>query len=58
MLVLSMLGGKEQGTTLTTSEFRAAVAQGDILNAKFLEGDQIITGDYGPGRNVPRSVPH
>ena len=50
MLVVSMLGGKKEGNTLTTSEFRAAVAQGDILNAKFLEGDQIITGDYdGPG---------
>ncbi len=49
MLVLSMLGGKPEGKTLTTSEFRAAVAQGDILNAKFLEGDQIITGDYAPG---------
>jgi cell division protease FtsH len=49
MLLLSTLGGKPQGKTLTTSEFRAAVAQGDILNAKFLEGDQIITGDYAPG---------
>jgi cell division protease FtsH len=48
MLVLSMLGGKEAGTTLTTSEFRSAVANGDIRNATFLEGEQIITGDYGP----------
>ncbi|MGZ5296449.1 MAG: ATP-dependent zinc metalloprotease FtsH [Actinomycetota bacterium] len=49
LLVLSMLGGgKGSGTTLTTSEFRAAVAQGDIRSAKFLEGDQIITGEYGP----------
>ena len=56
MLVLSMLGGKPEGKTLTTSEFRAAVAQGDILNAKFLEGDQIITGDYAPGgRIAPRT---
>ncbi|MGZ5298613.1 MAG: ATP-dependent zinc metalloprotease FtsH [Actinomycetota bacterium] len=49
LLVLSMLGGgKGSGTTLTTSEFRAAVAQGDIRSAKFLEGDQIVTGEYGP----------
>ncbi len=48
LLVLSMLGGDKTGKILTTSEFRAAVAQGDILSAKFLEGDQIITGEYGP----------
>ncbi len=49
LLVLSLLGGgKGSGTTLTTSEFRAAVAQGDIRSAKFLEGDQVITGEYGP----------
>ena len=49
MLVLSMLGGNEEGTILTTSEFREEVASGNILDATFLEGDQIITGEYGSG---------
>ncbi|MGZ5213784.1 MAG: ATP-dependent zinc metalloprotease FtsH [Actinomycetota bacterium] len=56
LLVLSMLGGgKGSGTTLTTSEFRAAVAQGDIRSAKFLEGDQIVTGEYGPTGSTYRA---
>jgi cell division protease FtsH len=49
MIVVSSLGGRDAGDTLTTSEFRAAVAAGEINNAKFLEGDQVITGEYeGP----------
>jgi cell division protease FtsH len=49
MIVVSMLGGEKAGDTLTTSEFRTAVAAGDIKSAKFLEGDQVITGEYdGP----------
>ena len=49
MIVVSMLGGEKSGDTLTTSEFRASVAAGEIKTAKFLEGDQVITGEYeGP----------
>ncbi len=49
MIVVSSLGGRDAGETLTTSEFRAMVAAGEIENAKFLEGDQVITGEYeGP----------
>ncbi len=54
MIVVSSLGGRDAGDTLTTSEFRGMVAAGEIEDAKFLEGDQVITGNYQGGEGVYR----
>ncbi len=49
LLTLSLLGHQQPGKDLTLSEFEQGVANGDIANAKVLEGDQVITGDFTSG---------
>jgi cell division protease FtsH len=49
LLVFSMMGHQQQGTPLTLSEFQAGIGKGDISDATFLEGDQVITGSYASG---------
>ena len=49
LLVISMMGHPKPGTLLTLSDFQAGISKGDINSATFLEGDQVITGDYASG---------
>ncbi len=44
-----MMGHPQQGAPLTLSAFQAGIGHGDIKSATFLEGDQVITGDYASG---------
>jgi cell division protease FtsH len=48
-MVLSFMGRDRPGTELTLTEFEQGIAQGDIRDAHFLEGEQVIVGNFTGG---------
>ncbi len=49
LAVVSLVGRGPQAENLDLTQFRALVSQGDVKSAKFLEGDQVITGTLSKG---------
>jgi cell division protease FtsH len=48
-MVLSFMGRDQPGTELTLTEFEQGIAQGEIADAHFLEGEQVIVGSFTDG---------
>jgi cell division protease FtsH len=57
LAVVSLMDGSRPAQVLKLDEFRAAVAQGDVRDAKFLDGDQVITGRLSDGRTYRVAYP-
>jgi cell division protease FtsH len=49
LMVLSFMGRDRPGAELTLTEFEQGIAQGDIRDAHFLEGEQVIVGNFTDG---------